>query len=155
MEDQLLQAYYWLSSAIAQAFAALVGLTAIFYIWEKNFLRRSFREVEKGLEKERNLERKKFRKNFLKFLKEQHEKLDSGALISIILSAVTVASALILLNLGSILPSNACAYWAMGIETGFALVALALIIIFVIKTLGIHPKKRTTKNKSQADEKQG
>lgn len=35
MNPDLLPAYYWLSSAIAQAFAALIALTAMFYIYRR------------------------------------------------------------------------------------------------------------------------
>lgn len=38
IELNLLQAYYWLSSAIAQAFAALIALTAVFYIYRRTTL---------------------------------------------------------------------------------------------------------------------
>lgn len=45
MENQLLQGYYWLSSAIAQAFAALIALTAMFYIYRKQALKNQINEI--------------------------------------------------------------------------------------------------------------
>lgn len=45
MNPELLQAYYWLSSAIAQAFAALIALTAMFYIYRKRLLQDRIKEV--------------------------------------------------------------------------------------------------------------
>lgn len=49
MEDQLLQAYYWLSSAIAQAFAALIALTGMFYIYRRQELNNRLKETANSL----------------------------------------------------------------------------------------------------------
>jgi F0F1-type ATP synthase membrane subunit b/b' len=44
MGEHLFTAYNYLSSSIAQAFAALIGLTAVFYFNRRNALRNQIRE---------------------------------------------------------------------------------------------------------------
>lgn len=38
MNPELLQAYHYLSSAIVQAFAALIALTAMFYVYRRQII---------------------------------------------------------------------------------------------------------------------
>jgi len=45
MNPELLAAYHYLSSAIAQAFAALIALTAMFYIYRRGILKKQLDEV--------------------------------------------------------------------------------------------------------------
>jgi len=49
MNPELLAACHYLSSAIAQAFAALIALTAIFYIYRIQVLTDHIKEVVKSL----------------------------------------------------------------------------------------------------------
>jgi len=45
MDANLFTAYHYLSSAIAQAFAVLIALTAMFYIYRRNALQTKMRET--------------------------------------------------------------------------------------------------------------
>ncbi|MEA3311050.1 MAG: hypothetical protein U9Q76_02390 [candidate division WOR-3 bacterium] len=49
MDANLFTAYNYLSSAIAQAFAALIALTAMFYIYRRGALRREIKEIVDSL----------------------------------------------------------------------------------------------------------
>jgi len=49
MNPELLAAYHYLSSAIAQAFAALIALTAMFYIYRMGTLQREIKEIVDSL----------------------------------------------------------------------------------------------------------